>query len=186
LTAYPSEWSDLFVATAGAAAALAGLVFVAVSINIDRILKLTGLPERALETVLLLLLVLLVSIVALIPGQGHAALGVELLGLAPAAATLISRLGAIRSAGAPQIGLWTFARWALRTLAVLPFLLGGLAVRSKEAAGFTGWRPGSSSRSSEPSPMPGSSWSRSCAERMSACADPTNGATPSSPTTNAT
>jgi hypothetical protein len=31
----PSDWSDLFVASAGASAALAGLVFVAVSINIE-------------------------------------------------------------------------------------------------------------------------------------------------------
>ena len=35
----PSEWTDLFVATAGASAALAGLVFVAVSINLERILS---------------------------------------------------------------------------------------------------------------------------------------------------
>jgi hypothetical protein len=38
----PTEWSDLFVANAGASAALAGLVFVAVSINIERILKFDG------------------------------------------------------------------------------------------------------------------------------------------------
>jgi hypothetical protein len=45
----PSEWTDLFVATAGASAALAGLVFVAVSINLERILSFRGLPERALS-----------------------------------------------------------------------------------------------------------------------------------------
>jgi hypothetical protein len=49
LAAYSaSEWGDLFVATAGASAALAGLVFVAVSINIERILEFNDLPERAL------------------------------------------------------------------------------------------------------------------------------------------
>ena len=41
MAAYDVEpWSDLFVAAAGAGAALAGLVFVAVSINVDRILAL--------------------------------------------------------------------------------------------------------------------------------------------------
>jgi len=82
LTAYDvSEWTDLFVASAGASAALAGLVFVAVSINVDRILKFEGLPERALETVLMLLIVVLVSIVGLIPGQSTTALGAEVLAL---------------------------------------------------------------------------------------------------------
>jgi hypothetical protein len=53
MTAYDvSEWTDFFVAGASASAALAGLVFVAVSINIDRILRIQGLPSRALATVL--------------------------------------------------------------------------------------------------------------------------------------
>lgn len=78
----PAEWTDLFVAAAGASAALAGLVFVAVSINIERILRFSGLPERALETLLLLVGVLIASIIGLIPGQGRAALGSELLAAA--------------------------------------------------------------------------------------------------------
>jgi hypothetical protein len=49
MTAYDaSEWTDFFVA--GASAALAGLVFGAVSINVDRILRCRELPERALAT----------------------------------------------------------------------------------------------------------------------------------------
>src|SRR6202000_238527 len=63
----PTEWHDLFVAVAGASAALLGLLFVAVSINLERILAYKGLPERALETLLLLLGVLLISIVGLMP-----------------------------------------------------------------------------------------------------------------------
>jgi modulator of FtsH protease len=73
-----TEWHELFVASAGAAAALAGLVFVAVSINVERILQFHGLPERALQTILLLLAAVVVSILGLIP-QSTTALGVELL-----------------------------------------------------------------------------------------------------------
>ena len=42
-----AEWESLFVAEAGASAALAGLLFVALSINLERILKGIGLPGRA-------------------------------------------------------------------------------------------------------------------------------------------
>ena len=87
-----SEWHDLFVATAGASAALAGLVFVAVSINIERILKSEDLPSRAQMTVALLLSVLLVSIIGLIPGQSRTALGAELLGVGLLFGTLIAVL----------------------------------------------------------------------------------------------
>ena len=72
-------WSELFVAAAGAGAALAGLVFVAVSINVERILKFRGLPERGLITVLLLLSVVVVSLMGLIPAQSAEALGLRLL-----------------------------------------------------------------------------------------------------------
>lgn len=80
MTAYePEQWTELFVASAGASAALAGLVFVAVSINVERILQFPGLPERALSTVLLLLGVVIASILGLVPGQSPTTLGIELL-----------------------------------------------------------------------------------------------------------
>ncbi|HEV2727829.1 MAG TPA: hypothetical protein VGV34_06015, partial [Solirubrobacterales bacterium] len=126
MTAYdPSEWSDLFVATAGASAALAGLLFVAVSVNVDRILAVKGLPERGLETIVLLVGVLLVSIVALIPGQGEVALGLELVALGLALGFFVSRLPAVSEAATVPSG-WIFARWTMRALATVPLVLGGL------------------------------------------------------------
>ncbi|MCB0870023.1 MAG: hypothetical protein KDB52_04250 [Solirubrobacterales bacterium] len=74
-----SEWSDLFVAAAGATAALAGLVFVAISINIERILQLDGVPEMGMVTLLMLIGVLVVSLFGLIPGQSEKTFGVEVL-----------------------------------------------------------------------------------------------------------
>jgi hypothetical protein len=75
-----AEWESLFVAEAGASAALAGLLFVALSINLERILKGSGLPGRAGEAIVLLLTVLVVSTFGLVPGQSPRVLGAEVLG----------------------------------------------------------------------------------------------------------
>lgn len=83
-------WHELFVATAGADAALAGLVFVAVSINLDRILHLDGVPERALQTLTLLVGVVLVSFLGLTP-QSSTALGIEIVVLGAALLALFAR-----------------------------------------------------------------------------------------------
>jgi len=133
VTAYDaSQWTDLFVATAGASAALAGLVFVAVSINIDRILKFEGLPERALETVLLLLGVLLVSVIGLIPGQSHVALGAELLGVSLAIGAFIARLP---TTGAERRS-WLLSRWAVRMAGTVPLIVGGASVLFEAGGGL--------------------------------------------------
>ena len=57
----PAEWHDLFVAIAGAAAALTGLLLVAVSINLKRILDFPSLPTRAAETLSIVLGLLLAT-----------------------------------------------------------------------------------------------------------------------------
>ncbi len=74
-----AAWGDFFAATAGASAALAGLVFVAISINIEKILHLDGVPNLGMVTLLLLGGVLVVSMFGLIPEQSDHAFGIELL-----------------------------------------------------------------------------------------------------------
>ena len=137
LTAFDiSDWKDLFVASAGASAALAGLVFVAVSINIDRILKFGGLPERALQAVLLLLSVVLVSIIGLIPGQGRIALGAELLGEAllfgAVIAMLLSRSLPPRSS--PRS--WRLSRLAVMAAGTVPLIVGGASILADAGGGL--------------------------------------------------
>lgn len=132
----PSEWSDLFVATAGAAAALAGLLFVAVSINLDRILQIPGLPERALQTLTLLLLPLVVSLAGLIPGQSADALGIEVLAVALAAG---AGLGATLRASLPPAGSprhWVAGRLIVLSAATVPFAVAGLSLIAEAGGGL--------------------------------------------------
>ncbi len=139
MTAYDAaEWTDFFVATAGASAALAGLLFVAVSINLDRILGEAGLPDRALETLLLLLSVVLVSIAGLIPGQSSGALGTELLFVSLTVALVVVRLPAIGSASFAPPRSWVWSRWSLRVAGTLPFVIGGASVLLETGGGLYG------------------------------------------------
>jgi hypothetical protein len=71
-------WSNFFVGELGAAAALTGLLFVAVSINLARILQFPNLPNRAAEALLDLMSVVIVATFALIPRQSSAAYGIEI------------------------------------------------------------------------------------------------------------
>jgi modulator of FtsH protease len=132
----PSAWSELFVASAGAAAALAGLVFVAVSINIDRILQFEGLTERALETVVMLLSVVLVSMICLIPGQSNVALGAELLGLGLIVTAIVTTVaGKVRRHHA-EPRLSPLARAVVRFAATVPLVIGGASVIAESGGGL--------------------------------------------------
>ena len=138
MTAYnPSEWTDFFVATGGASAALAGLVFVAVSINIERILSFPGLPERSLETLLFLVSVLLVSLVGLVPQQGHVALGLELLIVTLAIDAIVLRQPTIQVAeGEVMLRSWRVARWTVRIVAMVPLLIGAVSILAEQGGGL--------------------------------------------------
>jgi modulator of FtsH protease len=122
-------WENFCVAQVGASAALAGLVFVGVSINLTRILSIASLPYRALGALLALGLVLLTATVLLVPEQRHAFAGAEvlLLGLVGWYGMTRTGLGIWRTQEAPHRQLLG-PQLALSQLAALPFVVAGLVV----------------------------------------------------------
>src|SRR5215210_5415460 len=66
------EWHDFFLAQAGAAGVLTGLVFVGVSINLEKIVSdpSSGLAGRAAEALILLVAVLIASVLVRGAGRG--------------------------------------------------------------------------------------------------------------------
>jgi hypothetical protein len=72
-------WHDLFIAVAGAAGALLGLIFVAISISVDKILERQHMSQLTFQPISLLLGILFISIFVLIPQQSATILGIEIL-----------------------------------------------------------------------------------------------------------
>jgi len=78
--AYTAAGRTVFGAGAvGSGATLSGLVFVAVSVNLNRILGHPSLPTRAWQTMGLLLTPLTVGFFLLVPGQSRTVLAWELI-----------------------------------------------------------------------------------------------------------
>jgi hypothetical protein len=95
MTAYdPAAWEGFAVGVVGAAAALAGLLVVAGSINISRIMESQVAIAGLGLTLVLFALVLVVGVVLLTPEQGHRYAGLEIAaagGLAIGAVLVIRR-----------------------------------------------------------------------------------------------
>ena len=131
-----AEWHDMFVAIAGAAAALTGLLFVAVSINLQRILKFKTLPTRAVETLSVMVGLLLLAVIMLIPGQSRTVLGIEILvlGLGLALLLLPRRLGIKRNPKEPLS--WLLTPLAVVSLGSLPMVAAGISVLAGGGGGL--------------------------------------------------
>ena len=75
-------WENFAVISGSAAGALTGLLFVAVSLNRDRIVSHPALRGEAGQTLVLFLLALLLSLLLVIPGDSARILGIVLVALA--------------------------------------------------------------------------------------------------------
>ena|SRR5437867_9624663 len=104
MSAYePAHWTDFALAQLGASAALLGLVFVGLSINLKDVIGSRQLVNRAVEAVIALGSVLVASTALLIPQQSRGALSAELITIATVVlvATFRLQIGAADQVVAP-------------------------------------------------------------------------------------
>ena len=132
-----ADWGNFLAAQVGAAAALAGLVAVAISINLSRILQYPHLPARAAETLLAPTAAFVVASVGLAPGLSGPAFGagVALIGAAALLVSARAQIRAWRGVGARPL-LEKISR-ALATAAWLaPLIVGGAELLRNANGGF--------------------------------------------------
>jgi len=125
----PAVWSTFFSAEAGASAALVGLLFVAVSINLAEIIKMSQLVMRAAKALFTLMGVLLATTLCMVPGQAMVFLGCELtvLGLLVWLSTTLSQHAASHN------NLYVkkkerVLQVILTQLSAVPFIAGGVSL----------------------------------------------------------
>jgi hypothetical protein len=122
-------WDDFFTAQVGASAALAGLIFVGVSINMPKIISSSILPNRALQALLILLAILVVSSLLLVPDQSLSLVGVEVLaaGAVVWAANTVLDAKALRKVEVQYRRPYMY-NVALGQVATIPYIVGGVVV----------------------------------------------------------
>lgn len=131
----PVEWHDFFVGSIGASAALLGLLFVTISINLEHILEFPHLPGRAAGTLGILLSALVVSAFALAPGQSNRVLGWEIVAVGVAVAVQAVWVTLRKHATDEPIS-WTLEPLVSLLLPGLALVGGGLSLNAGGGGGL--------------------------------------------------
>jgi hypothetical protein len=133
----PADWAGFFTAVTGAAAALTGLLFVAVSINSQIILQEKSmLPARAAETLAVLLFVVVSAGLTLVP-QNVRALGGEILVLAiPLTVVTVRNQVRFWRANPDLPAYWSVSRMSASAFALVPALVAGVSLAARWGGGL--------------------------------------------------
>jgi len=121
----PELWHDFAIALVGAAGALCGLAFVAISFNLEAILKERWLPARAGETVVFLAAALIGGLLLVLPPQSNGRFGLVLLIFSVILALVVLRMDVPRFLAERKDPVaWQFTH-VLPSLASIALVLGG-------------------------------------------------------------
>jgi modulator of FtsH protease len=146
MTGYATEgWGELFLCAGGATAALSGLIFVGLSVNIRAVLDLDQregrnfLTGRAIEALAALLIVLVISVIALTPDINRGVLAACILLAAVGSAVSPFRVLQV-SRGRGPLSTQTRLRLATAAALTLTLLAGGVTLAAGHGGGLF-WLP---------------------------------------------
>ena len=133
----PHLWFEFAAAIVGAAAVLSGLLFVAMSINIERIMAIVTLPTRAAGTLVLFVFPLLIGTWILIPEQSSTMLGVELVATGLLGGGLLLQLNRpSKRAEQETWGVWLLGSYVPSITVAVLTVLGGITLIAERGGGL--------------------------------------------------
>jgi len=133
----PAEWSSFFAAEVGASAALAGLLFVAISINLSKIIDFPHLTPRAAKAIVTLVGILFAASLCLVPGHSNYLLGAELILLGASIWIMITVTQRAHSRGNPYISpSQRFLYALLSQLSAIPIIICGASLLLSRGGGL--------------------------------------------------
>jgi hypothetical protein len=145
---YSTEaWSAFFHASSDVSAALAGLLFVALSVNVGKLLEADRaegenlLGGRAIEALVALVNVLVISIVALTPTIDRGVLAAVIIVVGLESAISPARV-IVGTHGKPEISKATLLRLAMAVALTVTLLVAGITLAAQHSGGLL-WLPAS-------------------------------------------
>ncbi|MGD1053594.1 MAG: hypothetical protein ABR950_07170 [Candidatus Dormibacteria bacterium] len=132
----PEVWGGFFQLVGSGAAALTGLVFVSMSLNLDVIIQDANHRYRAICTLTGLTSVFMICAFAIMGGQNHLAVGAEWAMVASIAAIIyVTGYSRARRAGRSSVGL-SFRRLTVGVACYLVQVIGAIVLVSGQTAGL--------------------------------------------------
>jgi len=120
------DWTNFLIAETGAAAALAGLLFVAVSINLNKIIEYPGVAGRAAEGLVLLMGVVFIGTFGLAPNQSEKVLGCEIFAVGAVMWVTTVKLQTSQVTRRKHVWWWLASRITMAQFATLSFCIAGI------------------------------------------------------------
>jgi hypothetical protein len=137
----PAEWNDYFVAAVTGSSALAGLLFVAASINLSRVLEFPQLPLLLAQTLIALLSVVAIGTAGLTPDLSATAMGLTIAALA-AVVWVMQTVLLVRMIRLRDQHFQPVFRVLLNQLPAIPFIAAGVLLASGHSRGLLWLLPG--------------------------------------------